>query len=156
MIRIRPFENQDLDQIVDIEFESFSDPYPKELFRYLANISSDPFLVAVDIHKGEEVICGYAIAEIQQYIQYRVGHLLSIAISKQYRRKGIGTQLLSKLIGVLKSKGCNGVVLEVRTSNRLAITLYQKMGFYEVQRRRRYYDDGEDALVMALDLEEVS
>ena len=46
-------------------------------------------------------------------------------------------------------------LLEVRESNLKAKALYQKLGFFEVKRRRRYYEDGEDAIVMTLDLEDV-
>lgn len=156
MIRIRPILKQDFEQLTQIEFESFTDPYPKELFQYLAGTQPDQFLVAIEKKEETETILGYAVADIDRNSQYKVGHILSIAIGKKYRRRGIGTRLLSKLINGLKSKGCNGVVLEVRVSNDVAHAFYQKMGFREVKRSRRFYDNGEDALIMALNLEEDS
>lgn len=156
MIRIRPILKQDFEQLTQIEFESFTNPYPKELFQYLAGTQPDQFLVAIEKKEETETILGYAVADIDRNSQYKVGHILSIAIGKKYRRRGIGTRLLSKLINVLKSKGCNGVVLEVRVSNDVAHAFYQKMGFREVKRSRRFYDNGEDALIMALNLEEDS
>ena len=154
MIRIRPIQRQDFEQLTQIEFESFTDPYPKELFQFLAGTQPDQFLVAVDTKNETESILGYAVADIDRRKQSKVGHILSIAIGKKYRRRGFGSRLLSKLINVLKSKGCTGVVLEVRVSNNVAHSFYQKLGFREVKRSRRFYDDDEDALIMALNLEE--
>jgi len=154
MIRIRPIQKQDFEQLTQIEFESFTDPYPKELFQFLAGTQPDQFLVAVDTKNETESILGYAVADIDRRKQSKVGHILSIAIGKKYQRRGFGSRLLSKLINVLKSKGCTGVVLEVRVSNNVAHSFYQKLGFREVKRSRRFYDDDEDALIMALNLEE--
>lgn len=156
MIRIRPIQKQDFEQLTQIEFESFTDPYPEELFQFLANTQPDQFLVVVEGKEETESILGYAVADIDRKKQSKIGHILSIAIGKKYRRRGFGSRLLSKLINVLKSKGCNGVVLEVRVSNNVANSFYQKLGFQEVKRSRSFYDDGEDALIMALNLEEGS
>ncbi len=156
MIRIRPIQKQDFEQLTQIEFESFTDPYPKELFQFLAGTQPDQFLVAVETKYETESILGYAVADIDKKKQSKIGHILSIAIGKKYRRRGFGSRLLSKLINVLISKGCNGVVLEVRVSNDVAHSFYQKLGFQEVTRSRRFYDDGEDALIMTLNLEEGS
>jgi ribosomal-protein-alanine N-acetyltransferase len=156
MIRIRPIQKQDFKQLTQIEFESFTDPYPMELFQFLAVTQPDQFLVVVEKKEETESILGYAVADIDKKIQSKIGHILSIAIGKKYRRRGFGSRLLSKLINVLKSKGCNGVVLEVRVSNDGAHSFYRKLGFREVKRSRRFYDDGEDALIMALNLEEGS
>jgi ribosomal-protein-alanine N-acetyltransferase len=156
MIRIRPIQKQDLDQLILIEFESFTDPYPKELFQFLAGTHPDQFLVATRKMEGVETVLGYAVADIDQYMQYRVGHILSIAVGKQFRQRGLGHQLLSELIKVLKSKGCRGVVLEVRVSNETAQELYGKSGFQEIRRSQEFYENGEDAVIMALDLEEES
>ncbi|MFW9830874.1 MAG: ribosomal protein S18-alanine N-acetyltransferase [Candidatus Thorarchaeota archaeon] len=154
MLKIRPIKNQDFNQITQIEFEAFIDPYSKEIFQHLATTAPDLFLVAVKAQKDHDVVYGYAAAEIDEYLQYRVGHILSIAVSIPYRNKGLGHQLLSELISVLRVKKCKGVVLEVRVSNYSAKVLYEKLGFFEVKRIRKYYGNGEDAIVMILDLEE--
>ncbi|MFX1491247.1 MAG: ribosomal protein S18-alanine N-acetyltransferase [Promethearchaeota archaeon] len=154
MLKIRPIQNHELNQITQIEFESFTDPYPKDLFQFLAKKSPELFLVAVEEGKEEKEILGYAVADIERHVPYLNGHILSIAVGKQYRRRGIGNQLLSELIRLFKSKECNSIVLEVRESNLKAKALYQNLGFIEVKRRSRYYEDGEDAIVMTLDLED--
>ncbi len=154
MIKIRSINKQDFDQITQIEYDSFTDPYPKELFLSLADFSSDLFLVAISEEKGKTQILGYAIAEIEKARNQLNGHILSIAVSKFHRGKGVGSQLLLHLINLLKSRGCRRVFLEVRISNYIAKALYRKHMFREVELRRRYYEDGEDASVMALTLEE--
>ena len=87
MIRIRTIQKQDFEQLTQIEFESFTDPYPKELFQFLAGTQPDQFLVAIE-KKGEtESILGYAVADIDRKLQSKVGHILSIAIGKKYRAR---------------------------------------------------------------------
>jgi ribosomal-protein-alanine N-acetyltransferase len=150
MITIRTIKNTDFPQISQIEFESFSDPYPLHLFQYLAHIEPALFLVAVE----DEELLGYIIGETEQRVGILVGHLLSLAVRQEKRRKGIGRQLIEALIEILKKQGCRELVLEVRVSNYSAKVFYQKQGFREIRRSSKYYDNGEDALIMELNLEE--
>ncbi len=154
MINIRSIKTTDLDQIAQIEFESFLDPYPVHLFYYLAEKAPDLFLVAVESKKEKEVLLGYIVAEIDQLSGFNRGHILSLAVSRVNRRKGIGHQLFSALIEIFKNRECREVILEVRVSNNSAKDFYQKHNFREIKRSRKYYEDGEDALVMTLNLED--
>jgi ribosomal-protein-alanine N-acetyltransferase len=150
MIVIRPIKTADFDQIAQIEFESFSDPYPRHLFEYLAKTVPDLFLVAIE-HK---VPVGYIVADVNQITKFSYGHLLSFAVRRDKRHKGIGRRLLTTLIDILRERNCKEVILEVRVSNYSAKTFYQKQGFQVIKRSSKYYEDGEDALIMALSLEE--
>ncbi|MHA2405325.1 MAG: ribosomal protein S18-alanine N-acetyltransferase [Candidatus Hermodarchaeia archaeon] len=150
MITIRPIKNTDFPQITQIEFESFSDPYPLHLFQYLAHIEPALFLVAVE----DKALLGYIIGETEHRCESLVGHLLSLAVRQEKRRKGIGHQLIGALIEIFKKQGCRELVLEVRVSNYSAKMFYQKQGFREIRRSSKYYDNGEDALIMELNLEE--
>ena len=150
MITIRTIKNTDFPQITQIEFESFSDPYPLHFFQYLADSDPSLFLVAVE----DESLLGYILGETEQHPRNTVGHILSLAVKHDKRRKGIGHQLIKALIKILKIKGCRKLILEVRVSNYSAKLFYQKEGFREVRRSSKYYDDGEDALIMELNLEE--
>lgn len=154
MILIRSIKSTDLDQIAQIEFESFSDPYPVQFFFYLARKAPDLFLVAVEREKEGEILHGYIVGEIDQTSDYPIGHLLSLAVGRKQRRKGIGHQLLAALLEVFRSRGCKEVILEVRISNFSAKSFYQKHMFRGIKRSRKYYDDGEDALVMQRNLED--
>jgi ribosomal-protein-alanine N-acetyltransferase len=80
---------------------------------------------------------------------HKVGHVISIAVLPEYRKKGIGTALLNEAINRMKNNyGTEAVYLEVRVSNKDAISLYKKMGFEEVRIIKEYYRNGEDAYVM--------
>ena len=154
MITIRPIKNTDFNQITQIEFESFSDPYPAHTFQVLAEYVADLFLVALEQEGQIEVLHGYVVADIEQKTGFNIGHILSLAVRRKKRRKGIGRQLLTALIGLLRKRNCKEVILEVRVSNYSAKAFYQKHNFHVIKRSRKYYKDGEDALVMALSLED--
>jgi ribosomal-protein-alanine N-acetyltransferase len=150
MITIRPVIQSDLQQIMQIEWESFSEPYSLNVFELLAKTVPELFLVAVET----EVIVGYIIAEIDQSQGYYSGHLISLAVRKRMRREGIGHQLLSNLIDILRERNCKEVTLEVRISNNSAKSFYRTQHFHEVNYIHDYYEDGEDAILMKRVLEE--
>ena len=88
------------------------------------------------------------------YICFRIfdeeAQLLSLAVHPHDRGKGLGYDLLKKMIETALSKGVQYIWLEVRPSNLAGKRLYQKLGFEEVYRRPRYYSNTEDAIVMGL------
>ena len=75
-----------------------------------------------------------------------------LAVSPEWRRRGIGRALVSEARSFGLARGKRSMVLEVRKSNLAARTLYASLGFLPVHTRRAYYADGEDAIVMQLDL----
>ena len=81
-------------------------------------------------------------------------HLTDLGVTAGQRRRGIGRQLVSELIGEGRASAARVVLLEVRAGNGAALALYGSLGFVELDRRARYYaDTGEDAVVMQLELE---
>jgi ribosomal-protein-alanine N-acetyltransferase len=94
-------------------------------------------------------------AVVAYLIAWRVAdevEVIQVATHPAARRAGHGRALLGHVIGLARDRGDARVLLEVRPSNEPAVTLYRGLGFVEVARRPRYYDDGEDALVLALAL----
>ncbi|MGJ3253456.1 MAG: ribosomal protein S18-alanine N-acetyltransferase [Elainellaceae cyanobacterium] len=76
-------------------------------------------------------------------------HITLLVIHSDYRRQGLGQTLLHISLARAWMRGLEWATLEVRSSNQRAIALYQKFGFQEIGRRRRYYQDsGEDALIL--------
>ena len=70
------------------------------------------------------------------------------------RRRGVGRWLLLCVLGDAIARGCRSATLEVRPSNEAALALYRVHGFVEIGRRKGYYAaEGEDAIVMQLDLD---
>ena len=75
--------------------------------------------------------------------------MMNVAVHPDYRRRGIGEQLVNCLVEELKKRQSRSLTLEVRASNLPAQKLYEKLGFSEIGRRPRYYrNPKEDALIL--------
>jgi ribosomal-protein-alanine N-acetyltransferase len=96
---------------------------------------------------------GRAIAFLLAWLVADEVHVLDLAVHEKRRREGIGRALLDDLTRDARARGARHVYLEVRSSNVPAINLYSAAGFTQVNVRKAYYSDGEDALEMALSLE---
>lgn len=80
--------------------------------------------------------------------------LFYVYVRDDFRRHGVGRQLMALWLSELRLVEQKGrLFLEVRPSNTGAIRLYEAFGFKEAQRRPRYYADGEDAVIMCLDIQ---
>lgn len=88
-------------------------------------------------------ILGYAVAWFVD-----AGELLTVGTAPEARRRGLGRALVERVKASAVERGAGSLVLEVRRSNEAAIALYAAAGFRTLDVRRRYYADGEDALVM--------
>lgn len=78
----------------------------------------------------------------------------NLAVHPDHRRQGVGRALLQAVVEETRREGLRRITLEVRKSNEAAQRLYQSLGFVSQGVRKGYYsDDGEDALIMALELE---
>lgn len=79
--------------------------------------------------------------------------LLHVVVAPEQRRRGLGEFLVDQVLGQLAAAGCTCCLLEVRESNVAARQLYDKMGFFQVGRRKKYYRQPvEDALLMQRDM----
>jgi ribosomal-protein-alanine N-acetyltransferase len=146
-LSIEPMTRAHIPDVIRIEEELFDSPWSEGMFRQEVRdrFLSRPMVGLV----GGEVVA-YMIA---WFIRNEV-HLLNIAVTREHQRKGFARTLLRHLIEVASSERRASITLEVRSGNIRAIRLYEGHGFYAVGRRPRYYqDNGEDAIVMALDLE---
>ncbi|MDD4857841.1 MAG: ribosomal protein S18-alanine N-acetyltransferase [Candidatus Krumholzibacteria bacterium] len=140
--RVREMETRDIPRVMEIERSSFATPWTEGMFRSQIGFKDETInLVLAD---GEE-LAAYAAA----WIAYDEIHLLSIAVAPSRRRRGLGTEILREAIARGVARGAVRVILEVREGNAPARAFYEKHGFVEIGKRRRYYSDtGEDAIVM--------
>jgi len=77
-------------------------------------------------------------------------HITNIAVSQQYRRRGIGELLIIATIDLARELKASSMTLEVRASNIVAQNLYSKYGFVQMGVRHGYYlDNKEDAIIMS-------
>lgn len=143
MFDIITFEKSHLDGICDVECRSFSHPWSRKSFEEELENPKARYFVAVNDGK----VCGYA----GMWHIIDEGHITNIAVLPEMRQRGVGKALLEKLIEYAVNKKLVFLTLEVRVSNKAAISLYEKCGFKEIGRRKNYYEGREDALLLRRD-----
>ena len=147
--RLRPPGPFDLDEIARIESESFPVPWKREFFASELVEPHRYLRVLVGETEAEPRIGGYLFA-VSLYEEF---HINKIATDARLRRRGFGRLLLEDALARARSMGSTAVTLEVRISNDAARAFYRSYDFAEAYRRRAYYQDGEDALVLVLTLD---
>lgn len=142
---VREAVDADLLAVFRIEKASFPEPWP---FTAFERFVGEPGFLVAEVGPG---IAGYIVADSMPNHGRPLGHVKDIAVHPDYRGEGIGSLLLDRALGVLAAGGARSVKLEVRESNDAARSLYEEFGFSHRKTVRRYYDDGEDALVLVTD-----
>jgi ribosomal-protein-alanine N-acetyltransferase len=139
---IERFDPISLNEILEIEKNAFEkkEAFPKEYFLELSKKWPEGFLVA---KLGGEIV-GYAVGEKDK----DSGLIVSVAVKKEWRRRGIGRKLIEKLLENFKKEGMKIVFLHVREENRDAINFYQALGFKIIELVENYYSNGENAYLM--------
>jgi [ribosomal protein S18]-alanine N-acetyltransferase len=142
LLRIRRLTYSDLPAVISIERRSFSTPWSLAMF--VLELSK-PSGICLAAEAGNE-LAGYLVCSRYE----GVWHLMNVAVDPRLRRRGIATRLISQLFEDAGEE--MPFTLEVRTSNREAIAMYERFGFRSAGFRRRYYhDNGEDAVIMWLE-----
>ena len=149
--KLRKFRPDDLQSVMQINRVCLPENYMDFFFIDLYKRFPETFIVAEENKK----IVGYLMCRIEVGLAsiglgglIRKGHVVSIAVLPEGRRKGVAKDLMNAaLIGMLyyKAKLC---YLEVRVTNDPGVSLYKKLGFEVSRRLKGYYSDGEDAYVM--------
>jgi ribosomal-protein-alanine N-acetyltransferase len=143
--QVRRAGREDLLAVYQIEQSAFPQPWPFSAFEQY--LGEPGFLVADDT-----AIVGYVVADTVTNHGRQLGHIKDLAVQEDNRRKGVGTKLLSRALGVLDQQGVPAVKLEVRETNERAQDLYRTYGFEHRNTIQGYYSDGEDALVLIMSL----
>lgn len=129
-----------LPDLLLVERESFSHPWTEAMFREELSGKCSVYCVAEEN--------GKAVGYMGMWILADEGHITNVAVGKAYRRCGIGGALIDHFIALAKEKKLCLMTLEVREHNMAAISLYAAKGFVPVGRRKKYYDNTEDAILM--------
>jgi ribosomal-protein-alanine acetyltransferase len=125
-----------LDQLYAIEEQCFSEEaFSKRQIAYLLTDYNTIALAA----KNNADIAGFIIAQIDLEDNTEYGHIITLNIPPNYRRKHVATKLLQEIQTLLKQRGINECRLEVREDNHAAIKLYQSMGYQTMGKLERYY-----------------
>ena len=144
---IIPLLGRHLAQVASIEKESFISPWSETAFRQECKLPSSVAFVATERESdsGLAKVIGYAFARVAADEM----EILNLAVGISWRRRGVATALLQKVIESARDSKVKKVFLDVRSSNVPARKLYDKLNFEVCAVRRRYYTDtGEDALLM--------
>lgn len=143
-MRIRHATFKDIPRVIEIERASF--PFPWSFLSFARELES-PFSLFFVLEE-EEKVWGYTCYWLVEGEAY----LANIALDPQVRNRGWGKYLLSETLKRCAERGAEEIVLEVRVTNHKAIKLYRSFGFKIVGKRPRHYENGEDALIMRMNL----
>lgn len=117
-------------------------PWSEQAFRESLDCREAYFLAA-EAENGD--LAGYCGC----YMTLDDAEIVDVAVAQTYRRRGIGGELLDRMIADLDARGLHVIVLEVRSGNEAAIRLYEGRGFTGIGVRKNFYENPrEDALVM--------
>ncbi|MBR6233393.1 MAG: tRNA (adenosine(37)-N6)-threonylcarbamoyltransferase complex transferase subunit TsaD, partial [Erysipelotrichaceae bacterium] len=138
---IELLKEEDLDQVLEIESDSFANPWSKKNF--LSEIANNDLSeIYVDIVDGKVVAYG------DLWYMFENCDLTKIAVRRSERKKGYGRKMMKHLIAAARRRGCEFMHLEVNVNNKEALGLYESDGFEVVRTRKRYYENGDDAYDM--------
>jgi ribosomal-protein-alanine N-acetyltransferase len=137
---IRKAEPSDLSRIVEIEGLCFPEEtaFPPGMFAYLIRYATT--LVALE----DDIIAGFIIG----FASGGTGFIYTLDVHPDYRRKGIGSMLISALEKKLHEKRAKRIRLEAALNNPAALALYRKAGYSEKEMLRNYYGRGKHAVRM--------
>jgi len=143
----------DLDAVILVNEKELPEDYPYFFYKSILDNFPESFLVAQD-YTGK--IIGYIMWRVEKTpsldsLRYAIqGHLVSVAVSQEHRKKGVAKALLSNSMIAIKKYKIQEYVLEVRVSNYNAIKLYEQFDFQILNIKKNYYRDGENAYYMTL------
>lgn len=143
---LRKMCERDLPSVMAIERLSYDFPWTRAIFRDCMRVGYHS-----QVYVSERGVLGYGIMSLGA----GECHLLNLCIHPDFRKRGLGSQLIGYLLDMARSKNAGIALLEVRISNHAAHRLYTRMGFNEIGLRKNYYParrGREDALVLARDL----
>ena len=137
---IQPMKSEHIPQIALLEKECFSLPWSENALMQELENSNSHFLSAVE--NGE--VCGYiGVQEI-----CGEAYITNVAVFEKQRGRGIGRALLKKACEGANERECEFITLEVRKSNKNAISLYLSEGFEQAGIRKNFYSDPtEDGII---------
>ena len=149
MLHVRSMQLDDLSQVLAIDSQSFTLPWPESAYRYELLENTSSFLMVAEIEQSEvgRLIVGVVVV----WMILDEAHIATIAVHPEFRGQGIASRLMVSVMREAIQLEARLATLEVREQNTAAQRLYQRFGFDIVGRRPRYYKDNlEDALIMTV------
>ncbi|MHA1793572.1 MAG: GNAT family N-acetyltransferase [Promethearchaeota archaeon] len=158
-IIIRRCTRDEIPEVMRINERTLPENYPRFFYESILERFPESFLVAE--YLPGRVLIGYVMFRVERGLEpgihyIKKGHLVSIAVLKEFQGKRVGSSLLVEGLKQVSKYGVDLFVLEVRKSNQVAINLYNKLLFKVKKELPRYYRDGEDAYYMVLPAKDFS
>ncbi len=154
---IRPLTPRDVPAVVSVDRLVFHDPWPESTYVQEIYFNPNAHYFVLESHTAlttrrwftrrtihEEQILGF----VGMRVESERGHISTLALRPEWRGRGLGELLLISALEQAVHDGAQSVTLEVRISNHVAQSLYNKYGFVRTSRLHGYYADGEDAYLM--------
>jgi ribosomal-protein-alanine N-acetyltransferase len=138
-------EPHDLDSVMNLVTGTFDQVFSQEM--YMALLQAWPEGQIIDVEGGR-----LAGALLSMRRGPTVGRVLIMVVAEGLRDMGIGSHMLRAFVQLCIREGVSSVVLEVRVSNLMAQEFYRRFGFRYVESLVNYYPDGEDGVLMSLDI----
>ena len=145
---IRPLTDRHQKEVVRLNLRCFKngENYTQYTFAYLLG-DAKTLSYRIITPNGEMV--GFIFVMMSEN---GVGHLTTIGVAPEHRRRGLAEKLLTHAEEALRRREINTIMLEVRVSNFAAQNLYRNFGYSTVQRVAEYYNNGEDCFLMVKSL----
>jgi len=143
-------DDRDLDGVLEVEDESFSNPWTRDMYAWeLQNRSVCHIYV---VRTPDCRVAGFCAF----WLVFDEIHINNVALRPAHRNRGLGTALLRHVMREARRLGAGRAPLEVRASNAGARRLYERLGFTVAGTRRNYYTNPvEDALILWAELDNV-
>ncbi|KAL4913747.1 acyl-CoA N-acyltransferase [Aspergillus aurantiobrunneus] len=136
--------------------KELSEPYSIYVYRYFLYQWGEFCFLAMDTDaSGTEQMVGVVISKLEPHRNGPLrGYIAMLAVSEEYRGKGIATKLVRRAIDAMEKAGADEIALETEITNTAAIKLYERLGFLRSKRLHRYYLNGNSAYRLVLYLKE--
>ena len=144
---MRPLTNKHLKDVLILNLRCFKEGenYTKHTFAYLLN---EPNCISYQLVTPKNQMVGFVFV----MVEHGVGHITTIGIAPEHRRRGLAQRLLFHAEKSLEKRNISTITLEVRIGNFAAQNLYRERNYAIVQRLLKYYNNGEDGFLMVKSL----
>jgi ribosomal-protein-alanine N-acetyltransferase len=146
MIQFRPAAKADISGLYRLDQICFPAGIAYSLREFRALLHS-PRTIAI-LAEEDSRLCAFVIALSVRSRDNTGGHIITIDVDPDFRRRGIGRLLMEHIESELRAAGAERLCLEVATNNPEAQNFYSHLGFVPIGRIEGYYDAGLDAIVM--------
>ncbi|HUH99743.1 MAG TPA: N-acetyltransferase [Nitrososphaerales archaeon] len=152
---VRKCSPEDIPSVINVNALTLPEHYSDYFYYEILKDFPNTFLIAeLDGRIAGYIMCRmeYGLSLTKRFGLAKKGHIISVAVLKEHRKKGVGTKLIHEALEEVKNENGKECYLEVRITNEGAIDLYKRLGFKVANTLHGYYKDGESAYTMAMPL----